>query len=81
MIRLDEDHHVHTTFSDGRGTVSEMAEQARHVGLRQIGLADHVRRDSDWLDAYVAEVERVRAHTACDAALSPEDWPVTYSAN
>ena len=28
-----------------------------------------------------AEVERVRAHTACDAALSPEDWPVTYSAN
>ena len=60
MIRLDEDHHVHTTFSDGRGTVSEMAEQARHVGLRQIGLADHVRRDSDWLDAYVAEVESVR---------------------
>ena len=33
--------HCHTTASDGRGTLSEMAEAARELGLQYLGIADH----------------------------------------
>lgn len=33
--------HCHTTWSDGRGTVAEMAEAARAKGWEYLGLADH----------------------------------------
>lgn len=56
-IRLDEDHHVHTTFSDGRAGVFAMAEMARRRGLREIGFADHVRAETDWLAGYVREIQ------------------------
>jgi putative hydrolase len=61
MIRLNEDHHVHSTFSDGRGTVLEMAEKARDMGLRELGFADHVRRSSDWLESYVEAIAKAQA--------------------
>ena len=35
--------HCHTTYSDGRATVQEMAEAARKRGWRYLGLADHSR--------------------------------------
>jgi DNA polymerase (family X) len=33
--------HCHTTYSDGRATVAEMAEGARARGWRYLGIADH----------------------------------------
>ncbi len=33
--------HVHTTASDGRGTLSEMVDAARDLGLDYLGIADH----------------------------------------
>ena len=33
--------HCHTTFSDGRATLAEMAEGARARGWRYLGIADH----------------------------------------
>ena len=33
--------HNHTTASDGRATISEMASAAQHLGFDYIGLADH----------------------------------------
>lgn len=35
--------HVHTVYSDGSGTIEEMAEQARRMGLWYIGITDHSR--------------------------------------
>ena len=60
-VRLDRDLHTHTTFSDGSGTVAETVAAARPAGLAAVGLSDHVRTDTDWLPAYVAEVRRVAA--------------------
>lgn len=60
MIRLDEDHHVHSTFSDGRASVVDMALTARDRGLTELGFADHVRRESWWLPRYVQAVRRAR---------------------
>ncbi len=61
--------HCHTTYSDGRATVREMAEAARGRGWRYLGIADHsqaaayagglspdeVRRQHDEIDAWNAE--------------------------
>jgi len=33
--------HCHTTWSDGRSTLREMAEEARALGLGYLGIADH----------------------------------------
>jgi DNA polymerase (family X) len=35
--------HCHTTYSDGKATVAEMAEAARALGWGYLGLADHSR--------------------------------------
>ncbi len=36
--------HVHTTYSDGRGSLAEMAAAAQAMGLRYLGIADHSQR-------------------------------------
>ena len=33
--------HVHTTYSDGKGTIEEMARAARDLGYRYLGITDH----------------------------------------
>ena len=64
---LPGDYHVHTTFSDGTGSVAACIEQAISVGLTEIGIADHVSavQPSVWeipsiplagLERYVAAV-------------------------
>ncbi|MFQ5512303.1 MAG: DNA polymerase/3'-5' exonuclease PolX [Candidatus Krumholzibacteriia bacterium] len=35
--------HAHTTYSDGAGTIREMAEGAKALGLEYLGVADHNR--------------------------------------
>jgi len=36
------DMHCHTTFSDGNNTIEEMVENACRLGLKEIGISDHV---------------------------------------
>jgi putative hydrolase len=58
---LDEDHHVHSTFSDDAvSTVAENVAAARRRGLRVLGLADHVRQDTPWVAEYTAAVAAAR---------------------
>jgi DNA polymerase (family 10) len=40
------DLHMHTTDSDGRGTLAEMVAAAKHRGLQYIAITDHSRRVS-----------------------------------
>jgi putative hydrolase len=55
-IRLAEDHHVHSTFSDGADTLECNLAAARAAGLTRLGCVDHVRSDSQYVAAYVAAV-------------------------
>jgi putative hydrolase len=60
-IRLDEDWQVHSTFSDGAGTVEDNVAAAGDRGLRLICLTDHVRHDTPWVADFVAAARRVGA--------------------
>jgi putative hydrolase len=61
LVALDEDHHVHSTFSDDAvSTVADDVRTARDRGLRVICLADHVRQGSAWVPDFVAAVRELR---------------------
>jgi putative hydrolase len=61
-VALDEDFHVHSTFSDGQSTLAENVRAARGRALRTLCLVDHVRRDTGWLPEFAAAVSALRDH-------------------
>jgi putative hydrolase len=65
-VALDEDFHVHSTFSDGASTLAENVAAARERRLRTLCLVDHVRRDTTWLPDFAAAVAAIRDQQARD---------------
>src|ERR1700733_10082412 len=59
-VGLDQDFHVHSTFSDGASTLAENVAAARDRELRTLCLVDHVRRDTAWVPEFVAAVGQYR---------------------
>jgi putative hydrolase len=59
-VALDEDFHVHSTFSDGASTLAENVQAARDRELRTLCLVDHVRRDTAWVPEFIAAVGQFR---------------------
>lgn len=58
---LHGDWQVHTTWSDGKNTISEYCQEARRKGLRLIAFTEHVRREIRYdFWAYKREVEEAR---------------------
>ena len=55
------DGHLHSSFSDGLNTPEEMVIKALELGYKEIVFADHVRRTTDWIPEYVAEIRRLNA--------------------
>lgn len=53
--------HNHTTASDGRSTLAEMADAAQELGLQYLGIADHSRSS---FQAHGLEPERLLAQVA-----------------
>jgi putative hydrolase len=53
---LDEDFHVHSTFSDGESSLAQNVQAARERALRTLCLVDHVRRGTEWLPEFTAAV-------------------------
>ena len=57
---LKGDHHVHSTFSDDAvSTLAENVAAAHAVGLTELRLVDHVRRDTAWVPEFVAAIQRL----------------------
>lgn len=60
------DLHIHTTWSDGTGTIEEMAEKARNMGLDYIAICDHSKTlgiarglDEERLREQMREIDRL----------------------
>lgn len=62
-IRLDEDWHVHSTFSDGVDSLEANIARAAELGLRRLGCVDHVRHDTTYVPAFVSAVRDAQART------------------
>lgn len=65
------DLHMHTTATDGKATIREMADAAKARGLKYIAITDHSKRvmvagglDSEKLRAQWKEIDRVRAQVS-----------------
>jgi putative hydrolase len=69
---LLEDHHVHSTFSDGTSTIEENIAQATRLGLRLLGCVDHVRADTSYVPQYVAAIRALRPTTAIELTAGVE---------
>ena len=70
---LDEDHHVHSVFSDDAvSSLDENVRAASRRGLRVICFADHVRRDSPWVADYTAAVAALRPVPGLDVVAGVE---------
>src|SRR6201996_7873268 len=71
-IPLDEDFHVHSTFSDGASTLAENVAAARGRGLRTLCLVDHVRRDTTWLPEFPRAGASFRGRPGARAGVEPK---------
>ena len=61
--------HCHTTASDGRNSVEEMADAAEELGLQYLGIADHSRSS---IQARGLDEARLRAQGAAIRKLNQE---------
>jgi putative hydrolase len=59
-LALDEDFHVHSTFSDGESSLAQNVRAAQERALRTLCLVDHVHRDTGWLPEFAAAVAPFR---------------------
>jgi putative hydrolase len=71
-VPLDQDYHVHSTFSDGASTVADNVAVARDRGLRRLCLTDHVRSNTTWLPDFVAAVAALRADDGAELVTGAE---------
>jgi putative hydrolase len=71
-LLLREDHHVHSTFSDGQSTLDENIAEVERLGLVHLGCVDHVRADSTYLPEYAAAVRERRSRTAVRLSIGIE---------
>ena len=64
QLDKDQDYHVHCNYNDHSAadlTIKNVIAHAEKIGLRSIALTEHVRKTSDWVPRYLAEI---RAETA-----------------
>jgi putative hydrolase len=54
------DMHMHSTWTDGQGTIEQNIIRAKELGLKQIAATDHIRHDSTYFEDYFKEIKRLR---------------------
>ena len=62
------DFQMHTRWTDGSSSVSEMIAGGRLAGLNAIAITEHVNHTSTWYSDFAADVEAERQR-ACDLAI------------
>ena len=72
-LLLDEDYHVHSTFSDdARSTVRDNVLAGENAGLSIMCLVDHVRRDTTYVPQLVETVRALRPSTMVHLLIGVE---------
>lgn len=67
------DLHSHSTFVDGKQSVTEMIEQAEACGISYYALTEHVRTSANkWWKDYVAEIKQARQNKKVKVLIGME---------
>jgi putative hydrolase len=53
---VNVEYQVHTTWTDGKASSGDMLREAWARSLGAIAFTEHVRKDTDWFDAFVGEI-------------------------
>lgn len=61
QIRLNEDMHVHSTFSDGRNSLEENLGSAMLQKLRALCCVERVNKDTPWVADFIRSVRLLKA--------------------
>ena len=77
---INVDFQVHTTQTDGKGTIAELLHLSRQRGLSAIAFTEHVRRDTPWFGDFARAIRRtavdfpeLRVHVGCEAKALDTD--------
>jgi putative hydrolase len=93
LLNIKEDFHVHTSYNDHSASdlnVVSAVKYAESIGLRTLAFTEHVRRESNWIDSYVNEIEtnntkpNLKLITGFEAKILRDgsiDCPPKYSAD
>ena len=54
------DMHMHSTWTDGQGTIEQNILKAKEIGLKRISATDHIRHDSTYFRDYSNEIKELR---------------------
>jgi histidinol-phosphatase (PHP family) len=76
-MTLPGDYHVHTTFSDGTGSVADCIAQAVRLGLPEVGIADHVSPEPDPVDPVFVSPEQLDIYVATVREAAAEAVGIT----
>ncbi len=64
-VTVNVEYQIHTSWTDGKATSKEILDVASERRLGAVAFTEHVRKDTDWFDGFVAEIRQA-------ALLHPE---------
>lgn len=69
---LHVDMHMHSTYTDGEGSIERIIEVAEQRGLKKIAFTDHVRKQSSYVSGYFEHINRVSPRTTVELVKGVE---------
>lgn len=57
---INFDFHIHTNQTDGISTPEEIIKKAIELKLKAIAFTEHVNKDSNWFDGFVAKINTLK---------------------
>ena len=54
------DNHIHSNWTDGEGSVMKILKRSAEIGLNQIAITEHVRKESKFFDKYCEQVKNAK---------------------
>jgi putative hydrolase len=75
MLDIHEDYHVHSSYNDHSAsdlTIKNALNRATEMGLKTLAFAEHVRRSSTWVPAYIQEINNLREHSNTNVIIGFE---------
>lgn len=60
------DMHMHSTYTDGEGSIERIIKVAEQRGLKKIAFTDHVRKQSTYVDTYFDHIDQLASQSTVE---------------